>query len=353
MSLPGPTAGRPSISTTSMWRGSKVFPESPTALPGEPPTVPVHDVARLRENEEIRRAERTVVRRRTAHLCAHPEVPLEQGRERAEGGGFVDRRTSRGGGMSNPRRGVTRRLGSERNLWESISWIAASSGRSVPWMLAHPITASAPVRRKYSAIPRNRREITLPSRYSSATQLRPSSSRRSPDRSHVRQVELRFGVEAERRYPVEGKETVRPHEAIAIGVDHEEVVAVAVVRVLVQAAGQGGRQPELKFQVEDLEAEPLGLDPFESGLMQGGAPGLCPGAGTNFPTIDGWRVSLGGAASAVSTNGCMAFPPCEPRAFHPAPVRCWISGEYRQGMKPVLRRDKNRALRFSRTLTFS
>jgi hypothetical protein len=40
------------------------------------------------------------------------------------------------------------------------------------------------------------------------------------------------------------------------------VVAVAVVRVLVQAAGQGGGQPEPKFQVEDLESELLGLDPF-------------------------------------------------------------------------------------------
>jgi len=40
------------------------------------------------------------------------------------------------------------------------------------------------------------------------------------------------------------------------------MIAVDVVRVLVQAAVPGGGQPELKFQVEDLEAEPLGLDLF-------------------------------------------------------------------------------------------
>ena len=63
-----------------------------SALPEEPPAVPARDVARLRENEEIRRPELAVVRGRPAHLGAHPEVPLEQGRKGAEGGRFVGRR---------------------------------------------------------------------------------------------------------------------------------------------------------------------------------------------------------------------------------------------------------------------
>jgi hypothetical protein len=52
------------------------------------------------------------------------------------------------------------------------------------------------------------------------------------------------------------------HPYRAVGGDDDEVVAVAVVRVLVQAAVPGGDQPEMKFQVEDLEADPLGLDLF-------------------------------------------------------------------------------------------
>jgi hypothetical protein len=51
------------------------------ALPEEPPAKSAHDFANLRDNKEIRRPKLAIIRGRTAHFGAHPEISSKEGRK--------------------------------------------------------------------------------------------------------------------------------------------------------------------------------------------------------------------------------------------------------------------------------